>query len=188
MRARAAVPDGDRPACRVEMVLAIVAVVERDWVDYAQLGTGILGALVAAIALIIALMSAKHARKSADAAEASALASRDVARFAEQELTIVRQEAKEAAFEREKRPELRLSLSAEQHPLNDDGDVVILTATMHNDGARPAVGGGARIRIGYVAATIESDRTHYGSDRHHCPNTRPRRHGGLSTIRRVDVR
>ncbi len=87
-----------------------------------------------------------------------------MADVATQELALTRRQVVAAEAERERRPELRLSLAAEPHPLHDEDGQVGLSVTMHNVGTRPAEDAELRVGIGDESATIDSARTPYGAD------------------------
>ena len=80
-----------------------------DWVDYAAAVGGTLGALAAIVALVLTVRSAKDANRSADAAERTA-------RHAEDELTLLREEAAAAKEQRAHRPRVTATITPEANP------------------------------------------------------------------------
>ncbi len=140
--------------------------------DWIELGTGLLGALAAVVALVVARRSAADARASAQASEASAEASRTVAALSAQELELARREAEAAERERERRPELVLHLAAVAHSLHPGDPMAILTVTMGNSGSRPAVDAQLRIGASGGTATIDSVLGPDGADPRRLPEHR----------------
>lgn len=128
------------------LLAAELAAVERDWLDYAELGAGVLAALVAVVALVVALRSADDAERSARASQASAEASAKVAHLAEQELELVRREALHAQQERAKRPLLDLHVAARTGDVQTLGDArrgrdpTLVDVRVRNTGTKAATG------------------------------------------------
>jgi hypothetical protein len=93
--------------------MAVVSLASGGFVDWADLVIGSAGAIAALVAVWLAARSAADARRSGDAAEASASASRSIAQTSAEQLRVMRAEAEAAATARSRRPRLTVVL----HPV-----------------------------------------------------------------------
>jgi hypothetical protein len=110
------------------------------WTDYVGAFAGLLGAVLAGVALWLTIRSAADAKASREAAEQSAQAATRTAEASEAQLEVVRNEAKTTQAERARRAAFRIELKANAIGTQTDRPpgLVVLHFGIENSGDRLA--------------------------------------------------